>query len=194
MANTTGYMGFKNIGFLPGYAPDYQLQAITVGAGNATSIYRGDPVTYSSGVMIAADAAASAKVHGIFDGCTFTDSSGNTKWQSYCPASQTATAYILAAPGAMFLAQSNGTAISRSNVNSNIGYVTGTGQTTGGQFSGYFLDASKIGTTSTYPFRIVGLYSDFAPSGVNGTDNASNNNMAVVTFNNVDFRAGQTGN
>ena len=144
--------------------------------------------------IIAADANNSAKVDGVFDGCTFTDSSGNTKWQPYCPASQTATCYILAAPGSMFLAQSNNTALTQANVNSNIGYVAGTGQTTGGGFSGYFLDASKIGTTATYPFRIVNLYSAIAPSTVNGADNSSSYNMAVVAFNNVDFKAGQTGN
>lgn len=195
MANTTGYLGFKHIGFLPGYAPDYQLQAKTVSFGNATAIYRGDPVTFSSGYIIAADAAASAKVDGIFDGCTFNDASGNTKWQPYCPAAQTATCYILASPGSIFLGQSSNTAITQASVNSNIGYVVGTGQTTGGGFSGYTLDAGHIGTTATYPFRIVGLfYPQYSIAGVNGTDNSSAYNMAVVTFNNQDFKSGQTGN
>ena len=53
---------------------------------------------------------------------------------------------------------------------------------------------SKIGTTATYPFRLVNLLSAQSPSGTNGTDNTSANNQAVVTFNNVDYRAGQTGN
>lgn len=194
MANTTGYMGFKHIGFLPGYAPDYQLQSKLTAVGNATAIYRGDPVTFSSGYVIAADAAASAKVDGIFDGCTYTDSSGNTKWSPYCPAAQTATVYILASPGAMFLGQASNTAITRAQINSNIGYVAGTGQTTGGGFSLYTLDSAKIGTTATYPFRLVNLFSDIAPSGTNGTDNSSAYNMAVVALNNVDFKAGQTGN
>ena len=194
MANTTGYMGFKHIGFLPGYAPDYQLQSKKVSSGNATAIYRGDPVTFSTGFLIAADAAASAKVDGIFDGCTYIDASGNTKWQSYLPASQAGTAYVIAAPGALFLGQASNTAITSAQINSNIGYVAGTGQTTGGQFSLYTLDSAKIGTTATYPFRIVNLLSAYDPSAVNGTDDTSNYNMAVVTFNNVDFKAGQTGN
>ncbi len=193
MANTTGYMGFKHIGFLPGFAPDYQLQAKPINSTNATAIYRGDPVTFASGLVIAADAAASASVDGIFDGCFYTDASGVAQWRPYCPAAQTATAYVIASPGAMFLAQSNGTALTRANVNKNIGYVTGVGQTTGGGFSGYLLESQFIGTTATRPFRIVNLYSDIAPSGVNGTDNASSYNMAVVCFNNVDFKAGQAG-
>lgn len=194
MANTTSFMGFKHIGFLPGYAPDYQLQAKRVLSTNATAIYRGDPVTFASGAIIAADAAASAKVDGIFDGCTFTDASGNTKFQSYLPASQAGTAYVIASPGAIFLGQASNTAITSAQINANIGFVPGTGQTVGGQFSLYTLDSSKIGTTATYPFRIVNLLSAYDPSSVNGTDDTSAYNMAVVTFNNVDFKAGQTGN
>lgn len=194
MSNTTGYMGFKNIGFAPGYAPDYQLQSKLVTASNATAIYRGDPVTFTSGYIYSATAVASAKVDGIFDGCTYTDSSGNTKWSPYCPAAQTATCYILASPGAMFLGQASNTAITRAQINSNIGYVVGVGQTTGGGFSLYTLDSGNIGTTATYPFRLVSLFSDIAPSGTNGTDNTSAYNMAVVVFNNVDLKSGQTGN
>ena len=114
MANTTGYMGFKHLGFLPGYAPDYQLRAEVISNANATAIYRGDPVVHSSGVIVAAVTTGS-QVYGIFDGCMYTDSSGNTKWSPYCPATQTATGYVLIAPGAMFLAQASNTAIVTSN-------------------------------------------------------------------------------
>lgn len=192
MANTTGYMGFKHIGFLPGASPDYQLMAKPISSGNATAIYRGDPVVFSSGFIIAAS-VGTGSVDGIFDGCTYTDSSGQTKFSPYCPATQTATGYVLSAPSSLFLAQSNATAIARGNVNKNIGFVTGTGQTTGGGFSLYQIDAGNLATTATLPFRIVNLFSDIAPSSVNGTDNTTNNNMAVVTFNSQDFKAGAAG-
>ncbi len=192
MANTTGFLGLKQIGYLPGGAPDYQLQSKLVSSANATAIYRGDAVVFSSGYIIAAT-AGTASVDGVFDGCTFTDSSGNTKWQPFCPASQTATAYIISAPNALFLGQSNGTAISQANINSNIGFLAAAGTTIGGGFSGYTLNAATIGTNSAAPFRIVNLFSAYSPSGVNGTDNASNYNMAVVCFNNQDFKSGQTG-
>ncbi len=191
MANTTGFLGFKHIGFLPGYAPDYQLQALTVGSGNATSIYRGDPVVFSSGVIVAATSTANA-VHGVMDGATYI-SNGQQTWTPYCPASTTATVYIISAPGAMFLAQTLTTAIVTSSINKNVGFAVGSGTTNGGGFSGYTIDQATAGTTSTLPFRVVGLYSSIAPSSVNGTDNTSNNNIAVVTFNNQDFHAGQTG-
>lgn len=192
MANVTSFMGFRNIGFLPGYSPDYQLLSRQISNANATAIYRGDPVVMSSGLLIAATSTATP-VDGVFDGCTYTDASGNTVWRPYCPATQTATGYVLASPGAMFLAQSNGTAITTTNLNKNIGFVVAAGTTIGGGFSGYQIDAGNIQTTNSLPFRLVNLYSSIAPSGVNGTDNTSNNNMAVVTFNSQDFKAGQTG-
>lgn len=194
MSNTTGLMGFKHIGFLPGFAPDYQLQSKIVGSANATAIYRGDPVTFSSGKVIAADAAHSTKVDGIMDGAQWIDSSGNTKWTPYLPASQAGTAYILAAPGSLFLGQASNTAITSAQINSNIGFVAAAGTTIGGGFSGYTLDSGAIGTNSNYPFRIVNLWSQYQGSGVNGTDDSSSYNMAVVCFNNTDFKVGQTGN
>lgn len=195
--NTTGNMGFKHIGYLPGYAPDYQLNSPqTVQSSNSTAIYHGDPVIYSGGYIYAATAGTSSTtgtIQGIFDSCVYVDSTGRTVQSPYCPASQTATCYIISAPGALFLAQSNNTALTQSNVNKNIGFVTGTGSTYTG-LSGYFLDAGNIATTSSYPFRIVRLYSDYVPSatGINGA-NASAYNMAIVTFNGQDFRAGQSG-
>lgn len=191
MANTTGFMGFKHFGFLPGYIASYELKSQPINA-TTTAIFRGDPVVMSSGVLVAATVTTSG-VYGIFDGCEFTDSTGRTQWSPFCPASQTATGYVLVAPGAMFQVFSNGTAISRANVNKNVSFVVNAGSTTGGGFSGYQIDAGNVATTSTLPFRIVNLLSDYDPSGVNGTDNSSNNNIAIVTFNTSDFKAGVTG-
>jgi len=192
LANTTAYMGFKFFGMMPGYAPDMQLSAVPITGSNATAIYRGDAVIFSSGNIIAAS-TGTGQIDGVFDGCTYVDSTGNTRWSPYCPASQTATGYVINAPGALFQVFSNGTAISRANVNKNAGYVVGTGQTTGGGFSLYMLNAGEVLTASTGTFRIVGLLSDYYPSAVNGTDNSSNNNICIVTFNNQDFRSGQVG-
>lgn len=192
MANTTGFMGFKQIGYLPGASPDYQIMSNVVAATNATAIYRGDAVVFSSGNILAAT-NGTGQVDGIMDGAQYIDTNGNTVWSPYCPASTTATVYVLKAPNALFLAQSNGTAIVTSNINKNIGFVAASGTTRGGGFSGYTLDAANIATTSTFPFRIVNLASAYLPASVNGTDNTSNYNMAVVAFNSQDFKAGQTG-
>ncbi len=190
--NTTGNLGFKHIGFLPGYAPDYQLHAKYVQSSNATAIYHGDPVVISGGYVLGATSGTAA-VDGILDSCVYIDSTGRTIQSPYVPASQTATVYVIDAAGALFQVQSNNTALTQANVNRNVGFLAGTGSTFTG-LSGYFLDAGNIATTSTYPFRIVQLYSDYVPAatGINGA-NASSYNMAIVTFNNTDFRAGTSG-
>lgn len=193
MANTTTYMGLKHIGFLPGYAADYQLQAKKITNTNATAIYFGDPVVFSSG-YIQASGSTTGQIDGVFQGCTYVNSSNQTVWDPHCPVSTTATCYVMAAPGALFLGQSSNTALAQSDVNKNIGLVSGSGQTVGGYFSGYLLDAANKGTTNTLTMRIVQLFSDYQPNtSVNGADNSSAYNMAIVTFNNQDFRANTTG-
>ena len=191
MSNTTGFMGFKNIGFLPGASPDYQLQALQVSSANATAIYRGDPVVFSGGFIVAATSTANA-VHGIMDGAQYV-ASGLNQWNPYCPASQTATVYILSAPNALFLAQTLVSSIVTAQINKNVGFAVGSGTTIGGGFSGYSVDGNTSATTSSLPFRVIGLASSILPAGANGTDNTSNNNQIIVSFNNQDFHAGVTG-
>lgn len=194
MANTTTYMGLKHYGFLPGFAADYQLLPRKVAASNATAIFWGDPVKMSSG-YIQATGTTTAQIDGVFQGCYYVNSSNQTVWDPHCPASTTATCYIIASPGSLFIAQSNGTALTQANVNNNAGLISAfAGQTVGGYLSGYQLDAGNIATTSTYPIRIVRLFSTDQPNtSVNGADDSSSYNMAIVTFNNTDFKSGQTG-
>ena len=59
--------------------------------------------------------------------------------------------------------------------------------------SAYSVDQTSIGTSSALPFRIVGLYSQFAPPGETGTDDTADYNLVVVTFNDTDRHSGTTG-
>jgi len=124
--------------------------------------------------------------------------------------------FIIDAAGALFKAQSNGSPILYANIENNIGYfiaiggstapVAGSGQgNTVNGYSGALLDVAgtnsggsgAIATTSTLPFRIVRLFSDDMIPGApvlggtqfNGTDQNTNFNMAIVTFNNSDSKA-----
>jgi hypothetical protein len=92
---------------------------------------------------------------------------------------------------ALFVAQSNGTAIAFADIGANIGFATGAGSTTTG-LSAYSLDQTTIGTTNTLPFRIVGLWSQKAPPGSAGADDTTPYNWAVVALNNTD-RSSTTG-
>jgi hypothetical protein len=70
--------------------------------------------------------------------------------------------------------------------------ATPVGNTTTG-YSGMLVNSGTLAVTTNFPFRIKQLYSDFGPAGSNGTDNTTNFNWAVLTFNNQDFKAGQVG-
>lgn len=188
MANIQSSFGFKHIGYLPGYAPDYQQNTRLIQTSNTTKIFFGDPVIKGAGTgYIVQGANNTATLEGIFAGCTFIPSTGGPpQWSPFWPgaAAVDATAYLIKSPGALFLAAALNTAIVTANIGANIGFAIGTGVTTGGGFSGATLDQSTITTTNTLPFEIVSLYQGIG----NGSDPSTAYNWAVVTFNNQTYR------
>jgi len=194
MANVQSAFGFRHIGFLPGYGPDYQQLSRQIQSSNTTKIFNGDPVIKSTGTnYIIQGSNNTATLEGIFVGCNYVPTGGlltvqpSPYWVG--SAASDATGYLINAPGALFLAAALNTAIITSNIGANIGFSIGTGSTTGGGFSGATLDQSTISTTNTLPFQIVQLYQGIG----NGSDPTTAYNWAVVTFNNQRFRAGGTG-
>jgi hypothetical protein len=68
-------------------------------------------------------------------------------------------------------------------VGKNADIVLGTVSIKGGSLG---ISGATLGvptTTATLPFRVVGLWSDYAPAGSPGTDNTTPYNLAVVTPN-----------
>lgn len=192
MANTQSQFGFKHIGFLPGFAPDYQQLTRQIQSTFSTNIYFGDPVVKSANVgyvTLPANNTASPLV-GIFVGCQFTPSTGGPpQWSPWWPGAATgdATAYIINSPGAILLAATLATAITSANIGDNVGFSTGSGGTTaGGGFSTYVVDQSTLTTSSAWPFQVVGL----APTNVgNGSDPTTNFNWVQVAFNNQQYKS-----
>jgi len=191
VANTQAQFGFKHIGFLPGFAPDYQLASFAIASTNATQIGNGDPVTYANATsaFIAQGSGAlatTAPIVGIFQGCTYIPSGGGAPvWSPYWPgaAAANATAYVINAPGAIFLVAALNTAIVSTNIGNVVNFTTNTPSTVGGGFSVATIDQSTATTTGTtvslLPFRIVSLY----PGVGNGSDSTTAYNWAVVAFN-----------
>lgn len=188
MANVQAAYGFRHIGFLPGAGPDYQLQTRLIQATNTTKIFTGDPVVKSAASnYIVQGANNTTTLVGIFQGCTYIPIGGGSPlWSPIWPgsAAQDATAYILNAPNALFLAAALSTSIVTSNIGAGIGYAIGTGNTSGGGFSGATLDQSSIAVTTTLPFNIFSLYQGVG----NGSDPTTNFAWAVVTFNNQQYK------
>lgn len=194
MANVQSAFGFRHVGYLPGYAPDYQQLKRLIQATNTTKIFMGDPVVKSGGTNYIIQAANNTTaLEGIFVGCNYIPTGGQLTLQPspfwIGAAASDATGYLINAPGALFLAAALNTAIITSNIGANIGFSIGTGSTSGGAFSGATLDQSTIGTTNTLPFQIVDLYAGVG----NGSDPSTPFNWALVTFNAQRFRTGATG-
>jgi hypothetical protein len=192
MANIQAPYGFRHIGFLGGYAPNFANASKLVSASNGTAIYAGDPVTQLNTGYIAKSTAGTTQIHGIFIGCEYFSTSRGYTWRSpYWPGSDATgdvTAWVIHHPEALFQVQAGGaaTAIALSNVGNNANFGAGTGNTATGQ-SGAYLDQTTVNTTSTLPFRIIGLVTD--PPGFNGTDTTTGYNDVVVAFNWQDFKS-----
>jgi hypothetical protein len=193
MANTNAPFGFRQYSGT-GSAPTYEQVAVQI-AYNATNIFFGDPVEPAAdGTVTQGDGTtAAAGIAGVFVGCQYLSvSQKRTVWSNYWPGSDVAstnvvTGYIVNDPNAKFVAQTDSSGLAQTDVNATIGYTTGSGNTANG-ISGAYL--SGVGpTTSTLPFRVVGLVVD--PPGSAGTASGGYN-WAIVAFNNVTTK-NQTG-
>lgn len=192
MANTNAPNGFQDYGRLEGGSPTAGLTTRLVSSSDTASIGFGQPVTSQANGYVSASAPGTTQIDGIFYGCTYLSTAiGRTVWSNFYPgsgASGDVTAYIKDDPQAKFVVQTNNTAITFADIGANINFVVGTNNTVTG-FSGASVDQSTISTTATLPFRIVGLLSQEAPPGADGTDNTSAYNRIIVTANNWDRKS-----
>jgi hypothetical protein len=196
VANTQSQYGFKHVGFLPGGAPDYQLQSFTIASTYSTAIGYGDPVTFSlgptpaTGTIIQATAAnaTTQPLVGVFQGCNLIPTTGGAPvWSPFWPAAgaaANATAYLVSAPNALFQAATFSAAIGTADIGKNVNFTGGVPNTTGGGYSIATLDqttlTSGMGTTSSFlPFKVFQLY----PGIGNGSDPTTNFNWVIVGFN-----------
>ena len=184
MANTNAPFGFRQRSG-NGSAPTYE-QVVGNAVYNASAMFFGDPIEpNAAGYLVVG--TGSATIAGVFQGCKYLSvAQKRTVWSNYWPGSDVASGnlveiYYVNDPNARFVAQSDATGIARADFNANVGYAIGTGNTATG-ISGAYIDASTINTTSTLPFRILGLVTD-PPSGV-GTQ-AGAYNWVIVGFNSV---------
>jgi hypothetical protein len=185
MANTNAPFGFRQFSGT-GSAPTYEQVPVRI-AYNATNIFFGDPVAPDSNGFVVQASNNAVQVAGIFVGCKYLSvSQKRTVWSNYWPGSDVASTnvvegYIVNDPNAKFLVQSNATGVATTDINANVGFAIGTGNSASG-ISGATIDVSTINTTNTLPFRIVSL--DLDPPGSAGTESGAYN-YVIVAFNNV---------
>jgi hypothetical protein len=192
VANTQTAFGFRHIGYTSGGAPDYQLATASILSTNTTKIFRGDPVVYdpTTGKLQQGTSALTTMLAGVFDGCMYTPVGGTPQWSPFWPgagAAVDATAYIINAPNALFMAAATNTSVVTANIGENINFTIGTGNTANG-FSGATVDG--LTTVSTAPFRVVAPVTSSGNFGVvgNGNDPTTPFGWCIVTFNNENFK------
>lgn len=186
MANTQATFGFRHIGYVSGAAPDYQMATGIITSGNATKIFRGDPVCLDPTTgFIVQGANNTSTLAGIFDGCMYTPVGGTPVWSPFWPgaASGNATAYLINAPGALFMVAAINTSLVTANIGENIGFTIGTGNTATG-VSAATIEQTTLNTTNTLPFKVYALGNQFLAASSNGSDPATPYGWAVVQFNN----------
>jgi hypothetical protein len=185
MPNTNAPFGFRQYSGT-GSAPTYEQVTVRI-AFNASAIFYGDPVMPDANGFVVVGAPGTTQIAGIFQGCKYLSvSQKRTVWSNYWPGTdvasgQTVEGYIINDPNAKFLAQTGSTGATNADINANVNFAIGTGNTATG-VSGAFVDMATVNTTNTLPFRIVSL--DVDPPGAPGTDTGAFN-YVVVAFNNV---------
>lgn len=184
MANTNAPYGFRQYQGT-GSAPTYEQVSVLIAAADTTDIFFGDPVVPLNTGYITQATSNSVQIAGIFVGCKYLSvSQKRTVWSNYWPGSDNngdVTAYIVNDPNAKFVAQTDATGAVQGDVNANVGFAIGSGNTANG-ISGAYVDMSTVNTTATLPFRIVSLVTQ--PPGAPGTE-AGAYNTVIVAFNNV---------
>jgi len=194
VANTATAFGFRHIGYTSGGSPDYQLATGTILSSNATKIFRGDPVIYNTATgNIEQGSSNTVIIAGVFDGCMYTPVGGTPQWSPFWPgaAGSNATAYIINAPNALFMAAALNTSLVTANIGETVGFAIGVGNLING-FSGATVDQSTLATlnNTTGPFKVVAPVTNSGNFGQigNGNDPTTPFGWAVVTFNNEIFK------
>ena len=207
MANVFNPFGFRNFGHRDGMAPSMGLERRFIRSSDTNLYFTGDVVQQSSttlGFLTTFTSAATTPAAGVFAGCEFFQPTvGRDIWSAFFPgnigSSATVgdvTAYIISDPEMQFIAQGSTTAVVGSSM---IGFgVTVTGNSSqGNQTTGISVQAINttvvaLSSVSLAPFKVVDVYSNFAPPGttnVNGTDNTVPGSILVVAANNWDRKS-----
>jgi len=201
MSNPGTAFGFEWIGPSKGGPAVNGIQRkMKLYASNNTPIYFGDVVRkLTTGyVGVSAQGVTGGNTAGIFVGCEYLSTArGNVIESSYWPSGDHAYdgwAYIIPIADAVpqLFKVMSGNYSSQPFTSSLFGQTVdlnaGSGSVTGGYGrSGMYADGAYLGGTggasSTYPFKVVDLYSSYVPSGIPGTDDSSANNIVIVESN-----------
>ena len=164
------------------------LTKYSIADNQSTAIFTGDPVTYKNdGTVEVADNTKA--LCGVFRGCFYTDpSTSKPTWRPYFPATTSpgdAVGFIVDDPQQSFICQQDSDSVNlvAANLNENVNFVFGAGNTTTG-VSGVEIDSSSKNTTATHQARLISFWD--TPS----NDSTANNSVFVIKINNHQLMGG----
>ena len=194
--------GLKPVNLIGGQVFAGATRLLNIASGYNTSIFYGDAVTLVSTGTIEKDAGTTtATPVGVFLGCSYVNSQGQTIFTQYFPANTTAptgttiTAYVADDPDQLFkavlvsgtTADGNGLTVAflgRTIIGSNVQLVQNTGSTVTGDSKVGVYSAAGATTTATLPLRVIDVVPD--------TANSSGNFCEVILKWNAPNVTGQT--
>ena len=164
--------GLKPINRIDGIAYAGQTRQIPISSSQTAAVFFGDAVQIGSDGYLAKDTGTTAATPcGVFVGCQYVNSLGQTVQSQFMPANTTgAIAYVVDDPMAAFkVAVVSGTtviaSVGRAVVGSNMALVQNAGSTTSGDSAVAVLSTST-NTTNTLPIRVI----DVVPETATGAD------------------------
>lgn len=193
MANTNAPFGFRWLGKNLGGGPaTFEMATHKVVYNYGTALYRGDMVQYSGAGYIEkyGTGTKGSNVAGIVHGFEYLSTAlGRNVFATYLPTTDHAydiTAFVIPIAGVspqLFVAQSHATKFTIADIGGTLEptYSTGGTATSGVGKSGMTLTQSGVGTTATYPLRVVDLWSNWAAPGSPGTADDSYNWVVVAS-------------
>jgi hypothetical protein len=168
--------GFKPINRLDGMAYAGAIRQLPVT--QAGAMYYGDVIELDVGGVVgtATSLTGGAKI-GVFVGCQYTNSQGQTVQAQYYPgsaAASNAVAYVVDDPYAVFkvaVTDSSGdiATVTRAAVGTNVTALAGTPSATTGDSGASILNTSPA-ATDTFPFRVVAVVPETAASATTYTE------------------------
>ena len=164
--------GLKPVNRVDGIAYAGQTRQIPFSSSQTAAVFFGDAVMiHTDGYLIKDTGTTAATPCGVFVGCQYVNSMGQTVQSQYMPANTTgAIAYVVDDPMAAFkVAVVSGTtviaSVGRAVVGSNMALVQNAGSTTTGD-SAVAVLSSSANTTNTLPVRVI----DVVPATATGAD------------------------
>jgi hypothetical protein len=188
--------GFQPINRIDGLPYAGATKLLPILSTSNTAIFDGDIVAYGlggvvkSGVTTDSTTSAANYTFGVFVGCQYTNSSGQTVQAQYYPGTSVtnAFAYVVVDPSAEFkVAVTNSSSVvtgtTANAIGTNVQVVQGTGSTTTGDSAQSVLaPTSGAGSAAALPCRVVGIVPDTATSTTNYVELIVKlNNPQIVT-------------